>query len=336
MAKIVVSDSDFNPTDLEQKMVEDAGIEFARFQDSSAEGIVKNCADADGIITAYGQFTREVFAALQGLEVVSRCGVGYDTVDMPAATEAGVAVCNVPGYATEVVSDHAIALTMALLRRLPELNADVHAGIWDPTGHRPMGQVAGRTFGVVGMGDIGRAMARKAAGLGFEVICWSHSLVPGRRTPEGHAEVSLEELLSRADVVSFHTALVPATHHLLNRDNIKLLKQDCIVVNTSRGAVIDTAAVAEALCAGKLWGAGIDVFEEEPLPADDPLMSAPHALLTPHAAYWSEEAGLELRTRTTQNAIDVVLGREPHDCLNTQVFGADGKLKKLAGSAAAE
>ena len=108
-----------------------------------------------------------------------------------------------PGYATEVVSDHAIAMTLALLRRLPELNADVHHGIWDPTGHRPMGQVYGRTFGVVGMGDIGRAVARKARGLGFEVICWSHSLVPGRRTPEGFEVVSYDELLKRADAVSY-------------------------------------------------------------------------------------------------------------------------------------
>lgn len=329
MAKIVVSDSDFTVPDIEQKMVEEAGLEFACFQDRSTDAIVRNCADAAGIITAYGQFTREVFAALPQLQVVSRAGVGYDTVDLEAASEFGVAVCNVPGYATEVVSDHTIAMTMALLRRLPEVNADVHAGIWDYARHRPLGQVFGRTFGVVGMGDIGRAVARKASGLGFHVICWSHSLVPGRRTPEGYDVVELDELFARADVVSFHTALVPATHHLLNADNIGSLKDDCIVINTSRGAVIDTNAVAAALSAGKLWGAGIDVFEEEPIAADDPLLKAPHTLLTSHDAYWSEESGVELRRRTTQNAIDVVLGREPHDCLNKQVFTAEGKLAKL-------
>lgn len=328
MPKIVIEDSDFTKSDLEKNMIEGAGIEFARFQDRSATGIIKNCADADGIITAFGDFSREVFAALPRLQVVSRSGVGYDTIDLPAATEFGVAVCNVPGYATEVVSDHAIALCMAVLRRLPEMNADIRNGIWNPTGQRPMGQVYGRTFGVVGMGDIGRAVARKAYGLGFKVICWSHSLVPGRRTPEGYDVVTYEELLKQSDVVSYHTALVPATHHLLNADNIKLLRPDCIVINTSRGAVIDTAAVADALKAGAIWGAGIDVFEEEPLAADDPLLSAPHALLTPHAAYWSEEAGHELRVRMTQNAIDVVLGREPHDCLNKQVF-ENGKLRKL-------
>ena len=180
------------------------------------------------------------------------------------------------------------------------------------------------------MGDIGRAVARKAYGLGFRVICWSHSLVPGRRTPEGYDIVTYEDLLKQSDVVSYHTALVPATHHLLNADNIKLLKPDCIVINTSRGPVVDTRALAAALEAGSIWGAGLDVFEEEPVSPDDPILKAPNTLLTPHAAYWSEEAGHELRVRTAQNAIDVVTGIEPHDCLNKQVFTPDGKLKKLA------
>lgn len=136
MPKIVIEDSDFAVPDIEKKMIEDAGIEFAHFQDRSAEGIMVNCADADGVITAYGDFNREVFEALPQLQVVSRFGVGYETIDIPAATDCGVAVCNVPGYATEVVSDHAIALCMAVLRRLPEMNADIRKGIWDPTGHR--------------------------------------------------------------------------------------------------------------------------------------------------------------------------------------------------------
>ena len=163
MAKIVIADSDFAVSDIEQKMIEDAGIEFARFQDKSAAGIVKNCADAEGIITGYGEFPREVFAALPKLEVVSRSGVGYDTVDLAAATEFGVAVCNVPGYATEVVSDHAIAMTLALLRRLPELNADVHHGIWDPTGHRPMGQVYARSAWWAWVTSDGRWRGRRGA-----------------------------------------------------------------------------------------------------------------------------------------------------------------------------
>ena len=223
-------------------------------------------------------------------------------------------------YGTEVVSDHAIALALACLRRINEIDADMRAGIWDFHRRRPLGQAHGRAFGVVGYGNIGRAVARKARGLGFDVVVWDHKGHPGRLTPEDFPYVTLENLLKTADVVSFHTALVPATHHLLNADNIKLMKDDAIVVNTSRGAVIDNDAVAAALCAGKLWGAGIDVFESEPVSPDAPIMHAPHTVLTSHAAYWSEESAVELRTRCTQNAIDVVLGRIPENCVNPEVL----------------
>ena len=149
MAKIVVSDIDFEDTDLEQGLVEGAGIEFARFQDRTPEGIIRNAAGAQGIITSYGNFTAEVFEALPDLRVVSRTGVGFDSIDIAAATEHGVAVCNVPGYGTEVVSDHAITLALACLRRINELDRDIKAGVWDFARTRPLGQCAGRIFGVV-------------------------------------------------------------------------------------------------------------------------------------------------------------------------------------------
>lgn len=173
------------------------------------------------------------------------------------------------------------------------------------------------------MGAIGRAVARKAAGLGFRVICCSRSLVPHRRTPEGYETCTYEELLARADVVSFHCALTPQTHHLLDAAHLALMKPGAVVVNTSRGAVVDTIALADALEQGKLWGAGIDVFETEPVEHDHPLLSAPHTVLSAHAAYFSEESGMELRTRTMQAAIDVVCGRRPADCINPEVFDAD-------------
>ena len=170
------------------------------------------------------------------------------------------------------------------------------------------------------MGEIGRAVARKASGLGFRVVCSSRSLVPGRRTPEGFDVLAYEELLRVSDVVSFHTALTPETHHLLDEKHLALMKQGAVVVNTSRGAVIDTIALAKALSEDKLWGAGIDVFEGEPVDFNHPLLKAPHTVLSSHAAYWSEESGLELRTRAMQAAIDVVTGVRPMDCLNPEAL----------------
>ena len=320
MSKIVITDSDFENNDFERAMAREAGIDISVFDGREPEVIIRNAADADGIVTSYGEFTPEVFAALPKLQVVSRTGIGFDSIDVPAATANKTAVCVVPGYGTEVVSDHAITLALCVLRRMNEIDADMRAGIWNYARHRPLGQVYGRTFGVVGMGEIGRATARKAAGLGFRVICTSRSLKPGRRTPEGYDIMEYEELLRRSDVVSFHTALTPETRHMLNARAIALMKPEAIVVNTARGAVIDTVALAEALQAGKLWGAGIDVFESEPVERDHPLLSAPHTVLTPHAAYWSEESGEELRRRAMQAAIDVINGVRPIDCLNPEAL----------------
>lgn len=323
MPKIVAVDTDFEDNELEERMARDAGIEFGATRGRSAEAVIEGllAMGADGAVTSYALFTREVFEAVPGLRVVSRTGVGYDEIDVEAATEHSVAVCNVPGYGTEVVSDHAIALALDVLRRVSEMDADMRAGIWDYARRRPLGQVRGRTFGVVGMGEIGRAAARKAAGLGFKVVCWSRSLKPGRRTPEGYDVLPLDSLLASADVVSLHTALTSETHHLIDERRISLMKDDAVLVNTSRGAIVDTVALAAALEAGHLWGAGVDVFEGEPVDPVHPLLRAPHTVLTPHAAYWSEESGRELRCRAMQAAIDAVCGRKPVDCLNPEVFG---------------
>lgn len=323
MLSIVATDTDFRSTDFERKLVTAAGIEFTSYEDAndrSPDVIISRLKNADGAITSYGQFTAEVFEALPNLKVVSKTGTGVDNIDVAAATKNKTAVCNVPNYGTEVVSDHAIALTLDCLRRTNEIDADMRRGIWDFKRHRPLGQVKGRTFGVIGLGNIGRAVARKARGLGFDVIAWDRKGTPGERDSQGILLASFEEVLRRSDVVSFHVALTPATTHLLNFENIGLLKQDTIVINTSRGAVIDLDAVAKALHDGKLWGAGIDVFEHEPVSMDAPIMSAPHTVLTSHAAYWSEESAVELRTRCTNNAIAVVLGHKPDACVNPEVL----------------
>lgn len=318
-----MADFDFEDCELEREMVEASGIQFASCRDArnlTTAELIDCLHEADGAITSYGRFTADVLGALPRLKVVSKTGTGVDNIDAAAATANGTAVCNVPGYGTDVVSDHAIALALAVLRRINELDADMRAGIWDFHRRRPLGQARGRTFGIVGFGNIGKATARKAAGLGFDVIVWDRHGRPGTATPEGFPYVTLDALLSAADVVSFHTALAPETHHLLNAENINLMKSDAVVVNTSRGAVIDTDAVACALSEGRLWGAGIDVFESEPVPAHAAIMRAPHTVLTPHAAYWSEESAIELRRRCTRNAIDVVLGRTPEACVNPEAL----------------
>ncbi|MBQ9691376.1 MAG: C-terminal binding protein, partial [Eggerthellaceae bacterium] len=323
--KVLIAGIDFADTSFEEDALRNAGIEVVFCPERSADKIIEHVGDIDGIITSYGVFNEEVFkAASPRLKVVARTGVGYDSIDVAAATAYGVAICTAPGYANEVVSDHAIALAMGLLRRINELDADLRKGIWDFAVHRPYGQAHGRVFGVVGMGDIGKATARKAHGLGFEVVCTSRSLTPGTVTEDGYRVLSLDELLAYSDVISLHIALSGETHHLINAEKLALCKHDAVIVNTARGGIIDTQALAIALQEGRLWGAGIDVFEDEPIGRDNPLLHAPHTLLTAHAAYWSEESARELRTRTVASVCNILSGKKSKDCLNPEVLMIHG------------
>jgi D-3-phosphoglycerate dehydrogenase len=327
--KLVITDNDFDDFSIEQGLADEAGVELVGFHGSTTQEIVNHTKGADGILTSYGDYGAETINRLSGgVKVISRTGTGYDNIDVAAATARGIAVCNVNGYGTEVVSDHTIALALDCLRGVSVTDRSLRAGTWSYQAARPLGQVRGRTFGVVGMGNIGTAVARKALGLGFKVVCASHSIAAGTQREvllsTGGTELidvlTFDDLLQQCDVLSFHVALVPATRHLLSNEKITLMKPDAVVVNCSRGAVCDTLAIAQALEDGRLGGAGLDVFEQEPVSPEHPIFSAPCTVLTPHAAYWSEESGLELRTRTFENALAVLQGRMPQDILNPQVL----------------
>lgn len=323
MPLILDVDTDLEDNEIEMEMAKSAGIDFARSQGRSTREVIEaiNSYKADAALTSYAIFTREVFEKCPSLKVVSRTGVGYDEIDVEAATEFGVAICNVPGYGDECVSDHAIALTLAALRKIPEMDAKMREGRWGHHSALPLGQCRGRTFGVIGLGAIGKATARKAYGLGFRVICYSPHLEVGEITVEGYECVEFDELLQRSDVISLHTPLTKQTRHLIDRSALDKMKDDATLVNTARGAVIDTVALAEVLGSGKLWAAALDVFEEEqPFDFSHPIMSAPRTILTPHAAYHSTESIIELRQRAMQACIDVVLGVRPRNCLNVEVF----------------
>lgn len=317
---IVITDCDHESVDIERAGIEAAGGRLTLCQDATPEGIIKNAIDAQGLIVQYGQISAEVLAALPELRVVSRYGVGVDTVDVEAATRHGVAVCNVPDYGTEAVSDHAITLALSVLRDVTGLDRRLRQGQPSLAPAQPIFQLRGRRFGVIGAGAIGMATARKAAGLGFEVVLTDPRLTPGETTSEGWAVVSFEALLASAQVVSLHLPLIEQTHHLIDAAALAAMREDAILVNTARGGVVDTDALVEALEAGRIFGAGLDVLEEEPLAAGHPLTRFERVILTPHAGFYTEESYAELKARTAQNAVDVIAGRRPRNILNPEVL----------------
>lgn len=317
---IVITDCDHESVEIERESVEAADGRLTLCQDATPAGIIKNARDAQGLIVQYGQITSEVLAALPELRVVSRYGVGVDTVDVEAATRHGVAVCNVPDYGTEAVSDHAITLALSVLRDVTGLDRRLRQGQPSLAPAQPIFQLRGRRFGVIGAGAIGMATARKAAGLGFEVVLCDPRLTPGETTIDGWAVVSFDTLLSSAQIVSLHLPLIEQTHHLIDAAALATMREDAILINTARGGVVDTAALVNALEAGRIFGAGLDVLEEEPLAVEHPLTRFERVILTPHAGFYTEESYAELKARTAQNAVDVIAGRRPRNILNPEVL----------------
>ncbi|WP_422934386.1 C-terminal binding protein [Sinomonas sp. P47F7] len=318
--RVVITDVDHGAVAEEEEVAAAEGLELVLAACRTEAEVVAAAQGADAIIVQYAPVTSAALAALPGLRAVGRYGVGVDNVDVAAATEHGVAVCNVPDYGTEDVSDHAIALALSLARGVAGLDRAMRAGGYSLDPVQPLHRVAGRTFGVVGLGLIGAATARKARGVGYRTIGFDPLHAAGTTTAEGTEVVDFGELVRRADVLSLHIPLNAHTRHLIDADVLAAMKPGAVLVNTCRGGVVDTRALVEALRTGAIRGAGLDVFEEEPLPRDSALLGLPNTVLTPHAAWYSEESQQELKTRTAQNVADVLAGRRPRNIVNPEVL----------------
>ena len=315
--RIVITECDHDAFDEEFAAAEAAGAELVVAQSRSREELVAQAEGADALVVQYAQVDGEMLDALPSVRAIGRYGVGVDTIDLAAATARGVVVCNVPDYGTEAVSDHAIALALSSAREIARLDRGVREGVVDFPGVRPLHLVTGRTFGIIGQGRIGRATARKAKGLGYEVVV--HDLLEADIASE-YPFVSLPELLSQSSVISVHIPLTQDTHHLIGRDEFALMRPDAILVNTARGGVVDTNALVEALRAGRIRGAALDVTEVEPLPLQHELLTLPQVTLTPHLAWYSEESYGELKRRAVENVARILTGAEPRDVVNPEVL----------------
>lgn len=314
--RIVITDIDHASVDVEREVAAARGVDLTVAQCRTEEDVIEAGAGAHGLIVQYAPITRKVFEALPELRAVGRYGVGVDTIDVPAATEHGVLVTNVPDYGTEEVSDHAISLALSAARGITHLDRTVRGGDYSLEPAQPLFRLRDRVFAVVGLGNIGAATARKAKGVGFRVIGSDPALTTGSMTAEGVEVADFEDLLARADIISLHAPLTRGTHHLIGADALSTMQCRTILVNTSRGPLVDTAALVEALSEGRIGGAALDVFEEEPLPDDSTLRELANVILTPHAAWYSEESYVELKRRVIENVADACAGEPVRNMVN--------------------
>ncbi len=324
MRAVLVTDYAWPALDVERGVLAAAGCELLVAERGDEDELVSLAPSADAILTNWKPVTARVLEHATRCVTVARYGVGLDNIDIDAATRLGMIVSNVPDYCIEEVSDHAMALLLALARRVASFAAQTRAGGWDNQEFGTMHRLQGRTLGLVGFGRIGRRVAEKAAAFGLEVLAWSPTLAAP--APLGvEVAASLDELLGRADAVSLHAPLTEGTRHLIGPRQFSLMRPGAFLINTARGQLIDQGALLEALAHGGLGGAGLDVLDEEPPPLDHPLRHAAGVLLTPHAAFYSAESVRELQEKAAANVVLALEGGVPATTVNLEVVGSPAR-----------
>ena len=316
--KVVITDS-YHPTlDAEREEIQKINADLILEQTKGDEDrIMEVTRDADALMVQHAQITRRVIENLEKCRIIARYGVGFDNVDTIAATECGVMVSNVPDYCIDEVSSHAISLLMQCSRKIVLLSNAIKAGQWAYKIAEPIYKLMGQNLGIVGLGRIGSAAARKGLGLGLKVQVYDPYVSD---TDLDVDFVDFGQLLRTSDFISLHAPLTDETHHMFGEAEFRKMKSSAFLINTARGPVVDRVELYEALKAGEIAGAGMDVMEPEPIPQDDPLLKLENFIITPHIAWYSEESQKLLQRETTRAVVAVLKGGKPRSLVNPEVM----------------
>jgi len=310
--KVVVTDDRYKNYDEEKKVLNEIDAELVVADCKTKEEVLEVCMDADGILCNLAPMPAEVIEKLNKCKIISRYGVGYDNVDAKACTKKGIYLSNVPDYCAEEVSDQALALLMCCARKVARRDAQVRKGMWNIGSSDPIYRIAGKTFAFMGFGMIGKCLYRKIKGLNFsKIMIFDPYLDENTIKSFGAEKVDFETALKEADFISIHMPLNEKTRSIINKEALSLLKKTAIIINTSRGPLIDEEALIGTLKEGRINCAGLDVHNKEPLDRDNPLMSLENCVLTDHVGWYSEESMDELKRKAAENVRDVLLCREP-------------------------
>lgn len=305
----------------EKERFQKAGIEFEVYNCNTEDDIFEQMQDCDVHILVAAPYTKRVIDGLPKLKGLCRFGIGVDSIDVPAATEKGVKVCNDTGYCLEEVATHAFALILDLFRKTTLLDRSVRGGEWKWSAGYEARNLTGITVGLAGCGNIARYLIRFLAPFHCRVIAYDPFLDAETIAARGAEKVSFDELLEQSDVISIHCHLTEQTRHMFDAEAFRKMKKGSFIVNVSRGALIDTYALADAIRAGQLQGAGLDTHESEPLVADHPLRTMDTVVLTPHSAHYSSKAFETLRCHMVDQAIAVIEGTMPQFLFNRKQLG---------------
>ncbi len=318
---VAVTDSVFPNLDAARDVVAKVGGELRLGKAPTPEGILEVARDADAILCTYAKVTTAIVEQLTRCRIISRFGIGVDNVDIAMATSKGIVVTKVPDYCIDEVSDHAMALLLAIVRKIPFSNSEVQDGRWAMPTVVPIHRLRGTVLGLVGFGRIPQLVAPKAQAFGIKVVAFDPFVPQEVFAKAGVASVTFDELVKTADYISLHCPLTPETNHLFNAEVFGKMKPGAYLVNTGRGPLIDEAALAQALDKGQLAGAALDVVEKEP-PVGSPVLGRKNVILTPHTAFYSDESLLELQVKAAEEVVRVLSGQAPKNPVNPEALKA--------------
>jgi D-3-phosphoglycerate dehydrogenase len=318
--QVAVADSVFPNLDPARAVVSRIGGQLQLASEPTPEAIMRLARDADAVLVTYATITGDMIRQMTRCRIISRFGIGVDNVDIAEATKARIVVTKVPDYCIDEVSDHTMALLLAVVRKIPFINAQVHGGTWKMPAVVPIHRLRGSVLGLVGFGRIPQLVAPKAKAFGMKVIAYDPYVPKEVFAGAGVESVDFPTLLKTSDYVSIHSPLVPETKQLFNAEAFKQMKRTAYVVNTARGQIIDEAALAAALDAGLIAGAALDVMAQEPPPSTSPLFGRDNVIITPHTSFYSEESLVELQTKAAEEVVAVLSGKAPRNPVNPEVL----------------
>ena len=324
--KVVITDNDYGDLEIEKGILHGVGAEVIPLQAKCEEDLFEAAEDCFGMINQYARVGWETIQRMKQCKVIARYGVGVDIVDVGAATERGILVTNVQDYCTEEVADHSIALWLTLARKLPRYDKATRSGVWNWQTGAPVFRIRGRVMGIVSFGKIGQAIAERARGFGVELMVYDPYISQSSIEKMGCRSVNKETLIRESDFLMMQAPMTEETHHFLSFNEFKLMKSNAIVINTGRGPTIDNKALYQALTQQEIAAAGLDDPEEEPAkrsswdPQDNPIFSLPNVLVTPHAAYYSEESIRIARETAATQVAKMIRGEVPDYPVNPEVL----------------
>ena len=313
--RIIITDCDHDNIDIEKKVFADAGISVGLRQAITEDEVIAQCQDAEIFIVQYAKITEKVMENCPCLKYVVRYGVGVDTIDIPAATRHGIQVGNVPDYGMNEVADHAIALAMSMIRKTIAMNAFTNDQKWDYTKAIPIHRFSEMTVGVIGLGRIGRNFAQKMHALGFQVIGTDPYFKATTETDTYVKPVPMEEVITQSDVISLHCP-ADGNLNLFCTETFKKMKNTAILINVARGGIINEKDLDQALTDGEIGGAALDCMLGEPVSKDSPLFRHENLVVTPHMAWYSQEAALELKRKVAEESVRFARGEAIHYPIN--------------------